>query len=102
MEGKQIISENFMFLNLTRILLIVVSIICNSVMIKYFLKSMDLLGSSKANIYNFTVNFFLTTLFDKIFFNSAYSKQYYLGITLMIIGIIIISKIDSNSKLKHN
>ncbi len=102
--GMQYDSKNEISFYLIKFLIIISSVLCNSIMLRYFFKSMQKLGTTTATVLNFCINFLLSVTFNLsqalleiIIFNTHFKKEYYSGLCLMLIGVIIISKSNINN-----
>ncbi|CAB4005958.1 transmembrane 42-like [Paramuricea clavata] len=77
---------------LSRIILFVLTFLCNGLMWTLFVKSMRNSSSAQALITNSASNFISSALFGKFFFGEILSMQWWLGASLIILGLYIINK----------
>ena len=61
LDDNDQIDYNFL---VKKLLLIILSLIFNFIMLKFFLKSFNLNGSSKATVFNFSFNFIFTVYYN--------------------------------------
>ncbi|CAG9310741.1 unnamed protein product [Blepharisma stoltei] len=75
-----------------KIACIIIMLVLNSLMIKFFMQSLKDLGASKATVINFTCNYMSSAVFGYLVYSEYLSLTWGLGALLMIIGVYIISK----------
>jgi drug/metabolite transporter (DMT)-like permease len=73
----------------------VLMLVLNAVMLSYFVKSIAVLGSSRATLANFTCNYLTSVRVTQAFFGwaiygEALSLQWGLGASLMLVGIYFV------------
>jgi len=71
----------------------------NSLMIKFFLKSLQTNGATLTTVMNFSFNFLLSGLSGFLFFKEKIRTTWIIGISLVLTGVIILSK-SKESKAK--
>ena len=76
------------------IVFIIAMLICNTLMIRYYIRSMHENGASRAVVYNFTVNYIASLFFGAIFFDETITGSLLIGVVMILVGtaIIFISK----------
>jgi len=95
-----IISQNLYIWIILKILQVIPSLICNAIIINYFVISLNILGAGTATALNSGLSFVFTTFNEAIFIDKdilSYKKL--IGIFLVVIGtILIVDNKDSKEK----
>ena len=70
---------------------IVLKILCDILMIRYYVLSMQVNGAAKATVYNFAVNYLASIFFGYLFFSEEINQRLCFGVSLVLLGTAIIS-----------
>lgn len=62
----------------------------NALMMKYFVISLQKLGSGKATVCNFVANFMISAIFGVLIFGEVVSVQWFIGAGIMATGVYLI------------
>jgi len=88
----------FSYTSIIRIGFILASILCNTIMIKYFVKALQVLGTGKATALSAALNFILTSFAEILFIENKLNSSKCLGISLVVIGVYLL--MDDNLELQ--
>jgi drug/metabolite transporter (DMT)-like permease len=70
----------------------------NVIMINLFVKSMNMSTTSEAVVVNTACNFFFTALFGWMLFNEPLPGMWWVGATLIILGVLMIVRSSKGSQ----
>ena len=79
---------------------IVLMILANILMIRFYVLSMQLNGAAKATVYNFAVNYLASISLGSLFFGEAITARLCLGVSLVLTGTAIISTCQEEDQVK--
>ena len=69
-------------------------ILCNVLMMKFYMSSCKENGAGKATVYNFVVNYLASICFGAFFFNETVTLRLLSGVLLILSGTFVISMCD--------
>lgn len=70
----------------------------NALVLKYYVLAMHEHGASKATVYNFAVNYLASIALGGLVFGEAISLRLLLGVTFILAGTAVISKVEGKEK----
>eukprot|EP00347_Sterkiella_histriomuscorum_P013980 403362625 len=76
---------------LLHVIFIVIVIVVNGLMLRFYVKSMHENGAAKATVYNFAVNYLSSIAFGFLFFNELVNQRLLLGVVFILSGTFTIS-----------
>ena len=77
------------------VVFIVGMILCNVLMMKFYMSSCQENGAGKATVYNFVVNYLASICFGAFFFNEEVTYRLVAGVLLILSGTFVISMCES-------
>ena len=79
------------FLNyFLHIIFFILMLLANTLMIRFYIKSMQEIGAAKAVVYNFTVNYLVSIAFGAMFFHEKVSWSLGVGVVFILGGTALI------------
>lgn len=76
--------------NLLHIIFIVMMLLSNALMLKFYVRSMHENGAAKATVYNFAINYLSSIGFGAFFFGEHITGRLMMGVTLILAGTSMI------------
>ena len=74
-------------------LFIVLMLLSNALMLKFYVKSMHENGAAKATVYNFAINYLSSLTLGALFFNESITQRLIFGVILILSGTALISTV---------
>ena len=87
-------ASNTLLLYSLHALFIILMLLSNALMLKFYVLSMHENGAAKATVYNFAINYLSSLTFGAMFFNEVITKRLLMGVTLILCGTALISTVQ--------
>mmetsp|Transcript_41500 Transcript_41500/g.30507 ORF Transcript_41500/g.30507 Transcript_41500/m.30507 type:complete len:92 (+) Transcript_41500:165-440(+) len=68
----------------------ILMLLANTLMIRFYVKSMQEIGAAKAVVYNFTVNYICSIAFGALFFSEPLTWALAIGVVFILAGTALI------------